>query len=160
MTRLAGEATRHDVALGWFGRFVTEHKKPEHKGKINLKHAGTLPLVSAVRVMALRHGIAEVSTLARIAALRKLRHRPSISLDHGDLSRLPYDADYFDGAFRQVTHLLLRQQLADFKAGKPVGNYLHPRRMRKRERELLIDALKAIRMLAEVVRLEFRGEVF
>jgi signal-transduction protein with cAMP-binding, CBS, and nucleotidyltransferase domain len=145
---LAGEATRHDVALGWFGRFVTEHKKPEHKGKINLKHAGTLPLVSAVRVMALRHGIAEVSTLARIAALKE---KEVFSAD---------DADYFDGALRQVTHLLLRQQLADFKAGKPVGNYLHPRRMRKREREQLIRALKAIRMLAEVVRLEFRGEVF
>jgi hypothetical protein len=32
--------------------------------------------------------------------------------------------------------------------------------MRKREREQLIRALKAIRMLAEAVRLEFRGEVF
>ena len=61
---------------------------------------------------------------------------------------------------RRVTHLLLRRQLADFKAGRPVGNYLHPRRMRKREREQLIRALKAIRMLAEAVRLEFRGEVF
>ena len=70
------------------------------------------------------------------------------------------DTDAFDGAFRQVTHLLLHQQLADFAAGKPVGNYLHPRRMRKRERDQLIRALQAIRMLAEAVRLEFRGEVF
>jgi len=98
--------------------------------------------------MALRHGVGEVSTLARIAALKEME---VFSAD---------DADYFDGAFRQVTHLLLRQQLADFKAGKPAGNYLHPRRMRKREREQLIRALKAIRMLAEAVRLEFRGEVF
>ena len=145
---LAGEATRHDVALGWFGRFVTEHEKPEHKGKIDLKHAGTLPLVSSVRVMALGHGIGEVSTLARIAALKE---QEVFSAD---------DADYFDGAFRQVTHLLLRQQLADFKAGNQVGNYMPPRRMRKRERDLLIDSLKAIRSLAERVRLEFRGEVF
>ena len=145
---LAGEATRHDVALGWFGRFVTEQEKPEHKGKIDLKHAGTLPLVSAVRVMALGHGIAEVSTLARIAALKE---KEVFNAD---------DADYLDGAFRQITHLLLRQQLADFAAGKPVGNYLHPRRMRKRERDLLIDSLKAIRTLAERVRLDFRGEVF
>lgn len=145
---LAGEATRHDVALGWFGRFVTEQEKPEHKGKIDLKHAGTLPLVSAVRVMALGHGVAEVSTLGRIAALKE---KGVFDAD---------DADYFDGAFHQITHLLLRQQLADFAAGKPVGNYLHPRRMRKRERDLLIDSLKAIRSLAERVRLDFRGEVF
>ena len=145
---LAGEATRHDVALGWFGRFVTEQVKPEHKGKIDLKHAGTLPLVSAVRVMALGHGIGEVSTLGRIAALKE---KEVFGAD---------DADYYDGAFRQITHLLLRQQLADFAAGKPVGNYMHPRRMRKRERDLLIDSLKAIRSLAERVRLDFRGEVF
>lgn len=145
---LAGEATRHDVALGWFGRFVTEHDKPEHKGKINLKHAAAMPLVSSVRVMALRHGVAEVSTLARIAALR----------DKGVFGA--DEADYLDGAFRHITYLLLRQQLADFKAGKPVSNYLHPRQMRKRERDLLIDALKAIRSLAERVRLELRGEVF
>jgi len=98
--------------------------------------------------MALGHGIGEVSTLGRIAALKE---KQVFSAD---------DADLFDSAFRQVTHLLLRQQLADFAAGKPVGNYMHPRRMRKRERDLLIDSLKAIRMLAEAVRLEFRGEVF
>ena len=68
------------------------------------------------------------------------------------------NAQAFSGSC-PVLNLLLRQQLADFKAGKPVGNYLHPRRMRKREREQLIRALKAIRMLAEAVRLEFRGEV-
>ncbi len=44
--------------------------------------------------------------------------------------------------------------------GKPVGNDPHPRRLRKRGRDLLIDSLKAIRTLAERVRLEFRGEVF
>ncbi|MEE9210623.1 MAG: putative nucleotidyltransferase substrate binding domain-containing protein [Kiloniellales bacterium] len=53
-----------------------------------------------------------------------------------------------------------RPRWADFAAGKPAGNYLHPRRMRKRERDFLVGALKAIRMLAERVRLEFRGEVF
>ncbi len=44
--------------------------------------------------------------------------------------------------------------------GKPVGNDPHPRRLRKRGRDLPIDSLKAIRTLAERVRLDFRGEVF
>ena len=145
---LAGDATRHDVSLGWFGRFVTEQERPEHKGKIDLKHAGTLPLVSLVRVMALGHGVGEVSTLGRIA---ELKEKEVFSAD---------DADYFDGAFRQITHLLLRQHLADFAAGKQVSNYMNPRRMRKRERDLLIGALKAIRTLSERVRLDFRGEVY
>lgn len=40
-------------------------------------------------------------------AKEKLRHRPNISLDHGDLSRLPYDANFFDGVIcNQVLHHL------------------------------------------------------
>ena len=40
-------------------------------------------------------------------AKKKLRHRPNISVDHGDLSRLPYDANFFDGIIcTQVLHHL------------------------------------------------------
>ncbi len=40
-------------------------------------------------------------------AQKKLRHRPNISLDRGDLTRLPYDANFFDGIIcTQVLHHL------------------------------------------------------
>ncbi len=68
-------------------------------------------------------------------------------------------ADINRDIHRRVLAAALKD-MAEFKAGKPVGNYLHPRRMGKPEREQLIRALKAIRMLAEAVHLEFRGEVF
>jgi signal-transduction protein with cAMP-binding, CBS, and nucleotidyltransferase domain len=138
----------HEVALGWFGRFVTEKEKPEHKGEINLKHAGTLPLVSYVRLLALRDGIEATGTLARIAAL----HGAGVLGDD--------EEDYLSGAFRHITGLLLREQLADFKSGDPVGNHVHPDSLSEREKDILVDSLKAIGALRDRVHGEFTGEVF
>jgi len=54
LSELHHESARTGVALGWFGRFATEREKPEHRGEINLKHMGTMPLVSALRTRAVR----------------------------------------------------------------------------------------------------------
>ena len=148
LAELNREMERSAVALGWFGRLAVETDKPEHKGKINLKHRGTLPLVSALRLMALRQGIAETSTLGRIAALRAAGH---LSADQ---------ADYLSGAFTHLTGLLLRQQVADFQARRPVGNHVHPDDLSEREKDILIDSLKAIDDFAKTVHGEFTAEVF
>ena len=145
---LEQEATSYGVALGWFGRFVTEKQKPEHKGEINLKHAGTMPLVTNIRLLAMKQGIAETGTLERI----RLLHEAGV-LDNDD-------QDYLSGAFEHMTGLLLRQQIADFKAGEDVGNYVHPEVLSERERDILVDSLKAVENLQERVHGEFTAEVF
>jgi len=142
------EVHEHGVALGWFGRFVTEKEKPEHRGKINLKHAGTLPLVGAVRLLALRAGIEETATLARMTALR------AAGLLGAD------EHDYLRGAFEHITFMLLRQQLEDFQAGRPVGNHVPPERLSEREKDILVDSLKAIDALRKRVHGEFTAELF
>jgi len=142
------ELHEYGVALGWFGRFVTEKEKPEHKGKINLKHAGTLPLVGSVRLLALRNEVVETATLARLHAL----HDKGV-LDHDDY-------DYLRGAFNHITFLLLRQQLHDFEAGRTVSNYVHPDDLSERERDMLVDSFKAIDALQKRVHAEFTAEVF
>ncbi len=138
----------HGVALGWFGRFITEKDVEEHKGEINLKHSGTLPLVEAVRLLCLKKGIPETSTLKRLAALRNAGY-----LDEDEF-------DYLCGAFRHITGLLLRQQIADFKAGIDVSNYVDPGDLSRRERDMLIDSFKVIANLRDRVRTEFTGDVF
>lgn len=142
------EVHEHGVALGWFGRFVTEKEKEEHKGKINLKHAGTLPLVGSIRLLALRQGVEETPTLARIEAL----HAAGVLGDN--------EADYLRGAFDHITFLLLRQQLDDFQAGREVSNYVHPDGLSKREKDILHDSLKAIDALQDRVHGEFTGDMF
>lgn len=138
----------HGTALGWFGRFITEKDDKEHIGEMNLKHTGTLPLVEAMRLLSLREGIEETSTLARMEAL----HAKAI------LGNDEYD--YLAGAFRTISHLLLRQQISDFKTGRNVSSYVNPKSLTVRERDNLVNALKAIHGLRERMRNEFTGEVF
>jgi len=64
-----GVQADHRAALGWFGRLRTERDDPAHRGKINLKYAGTLPLAEAIRLLALRRAVPATDTLARIDAL-------------------------------------------------------------------------------------------
>lgn len=132
LIKMGLEADRVAVALGWFGRFMVEGKKSEHRGKINLKHRGTLPLVSALRLLALRAGIEETGSLARIAALQEA----------GELSH--DDADYLAGAFGHISGLLLRQQLDDFLARRPVTNFVPPDSLSKREKDMLVTSLRSI----------------
>lgn len=148
LSELQQEVARTGVALGWFGRLRTENDTPEHKGKINLKHSGTMPLVSNLRLLALRQGVAETGTRARIDALNEAG-----VLDDDE-------ADYLRGAFRHITGVLLRQQIRDFQAGEPVTNYVAPEALSERERDILIDSLKAIEELGKRVRHDFTGDIF
>lgn len=138
----------HGTALGWFGRFITEKDDKDHLGEMNLKHTGTLPLVEAMRLLSLREGIEEVSTLARMEAL----HARGVLEDD--------EYDYLEGAFRTLSQILLRQQIKDYQAGKMVSNYVDPKSLTERERDILTDSLKAIHSLRERMRSEFTGEIF
>jgi signal-transduction protein with cAMP-binding, CBS, and nucleotidyltransferase domain len=142
------EEADHDVALGLFGRLVTERQDEDHKGEVNLKYAGTIPLVESVRLLSLRHGITATATLARIEALHRTGH-----VDHNE-------QDYLAGAFRHITGLLLRQQIADFKAGRKVGNFIVPELLSRREKDMLVDSFKAIREFRGKVKAEFTAELF
>ncbi len=128
------------VALGLFNRFILEKADQGHRGELNLKITGTLPLVDGIRALALLHGVPETGTLDRIAELQDL----------GVLDR--DEADYLNGAFHHISHLLLRQQLADQGQGKAISSYVHPTNLTDREDDMLVDALKAIRDLRDRLR--------
>ena len=136
------------VGLGLFHRFITEKDDEAHLDEVNLKSSGTLPLVQATRLMALREGIAETSTLKRLTAL----HANAL-----------IDFDQFEAlndAFRHITFLMLRQQAEDFTADKPVSNYLHPDDLSELESDRLVDAFKSIRQFRGFVHSEFTGDLF
>lgn len=139
----------HGPALGWFRRFITmkESDAAGYKGYLNLKHSGTLPLVEAMRLLCLREGLTINPTLERMAALEE---RGILATD---------EADYLRGAYRHISQLLLRQQIADFQAGRPVTNYVHPRSLTRRETDMLKDSFEAIHRLRARMRSEFTGDV-
>lgn len=136
----------HSVALGWFGRLMSEKDSEEHKGKINLKYRGTLPLVEGVRLLSLRHGIPETSTLDRIDALH----------DAGVLDS--DEQDYLKGSVEQITHLLLRQQISDYKAGNDVTNFVPEDSLSERERDFLVACFREIEDLRGRLKSDFSGD--
>ena len=148
LRELFGVQAEHRAGLGRFRRLLTEREDPAHKGQINLKYAGTLPLAEAVRLLALRTGIAASGTLARIDALGQ----------RGELSRDVQD--YLRAAFDHITSLQLRQQIADFQAGRPISNFVDPADLTAREIELLKDAFGAINALRDRLRAELTGAIF
>ncbi len=148
LQEIYSEAADHNVALGLFGRFITERDKDEYLGHINLKHTGTIPLVESIRLLALRSAIEETSTLRRMDEL----HAKGV-LDTDEREDL-------QGAFRHITGILLRQQIKDFQAGNRVGYYVNPETLSNRARALLVDSFRAIDGLRKKVRAEFTGDVF
>jgi CBS domain-containing protein len=143
-----GVQADHRAGLGWFNRLLKERDDPAHRGEINLKYSGTLPLAEAVRLLALREGIAATGTLARIDALGAA----------GRISR--DDHDHLHGAFDHITGLQLRQQIADYQAGRPVSNHVDPAELTARETDLLKDGFRAINDFRALVRSELTGDVF
>jgi len=136
------------VGLGFFQRFVTEKDNPDHLGAVNLKSSGTLPLVQTTRLMALRQGISDISTRNRLRSLEAAG-----VIDTDQLREL-------EDAFGNVTYLMLRQQVADFSAGRVVSNYVHPDTLSDAESDQLVEAFKAIRSFRDRVHSEFTGDIF
>jgi CBS domain-containing protein len=141
------DETSRSVALDIFGR-ISRDKSGDHPGRVDLKMRGTLPLVASARLWALKYGVAETGTLARIAALAEKK-----VID-------PNDNDELIAAFTHVTFLLLRQQLADFHARRKVGNFVDPDALSRRERDLLRQSLRTIDGLRKRVRADITGAVW
>ncbi len=136
----------HGVALGLFDRLKRDPLPGPNQGKLNLKLTGTLPLVGAVRVLALRERIRETGTLDRMARL------------HGSGVLDDDEHDYLAGAYRHISRLLLRQQLESFRAGETPGNHVPLEALSERERDMLVDAFKAIRGFRSRVRHELMAD--
>lgn len=140
-----GVQADHRAGVGMFRRLVTEREDAAHKGHVNLKLGGTLPLAEAVRLMALRAKVPETGTLARIEAMRATG---LLSVD---------EADYLSSAFAVITGLQLRQQIRDYRAGAPVGNFVDPRTLTEREVDQLKDSLAAINQFRTRLRADLTG---
>ena len=138
----------HSTALGMFNRLKTEKDDIDHKGKVNLKHMGSIPLIETIRLLALKEGITETSTLERMRALHELD-----VLDDNEL-------EFLKDAFALITRILLRQQLRDYGEKEPVGTYVLPRHMSRLDRQLLVRGFQAIEDLRDRVKGEFTAEVF
>ncbi len=131
---LSQELERFRPPVGLFGRIRTVG------GVVDLKIGGLFPIVAGARILALRHGIAETGTVERLAAV----HREE-RLNQVDLEMLT-------AAHRAILGAILRQQIDDIAAGRTPGSMVDPRRMGRDTRARLVELLRRLDMVPEMVR--------
>ena len=106
---LTHNAADVNIPIGWFGRWQLEN------GRIDLKKGGIMPIFSAARVLALKHGIQVRATPERLEAARPL---------------MPDQAEVIDNlidAHRILLGAILGQQLRDIDRGIPLTNTVAPK---------------------------------
>jgi len=131
---LAEASPRPPSAFGLLGGLRTE------AGRIDLKLSALLPIVSAARVLAMRHGIEARSTQVRLEGLAQLKRG-------GDA-----DLATIMSAHRIVLSAILRQQVRDIHAGVPAGNRIEVARLTPRQKDDLKRALGVVPSLEDLVR--------
>jgi CBS domain-containing protein len=131
---LAESAGTPEPGLGFFGRFRTEN------GRIDLKRSGLFGIVTAARVLAIRHHILDRSTPARLQAIKTLG------------VGAPQDLDALAEAHGVFLDLILAQQIEDLANGVPPGNTVLVRRLTERNRTRLRTALQAVRHVDAMTR--------
>jgi CBS domain-containing protein len=139
------EEGRHRPPTGLLGRFITE-KTGEHRGELDVKRSGLIFVVEGIRILALRHGIRETSTINRITAL----------VDGGFINA--GDGEYFEAAYRFLLHYALNSQVEKALSGRAPDTYIDPSRLSPRDREMLRHAFRAVSSLQGLVASEF-GEL-
>jgi len=143
---MAAGAARLGVGLTFWGGFA-DHERGAGT-RTDLKMHGLMPLVAAVRLSALRAGVAESGTPARIAGLAARGAIPAA------------EAARLGAAFATLLDAVLRQQLADEAAGHVPGSLVDTAAMGAAERAALRDALKAVRSFAKGATAALTGELW
>lgn len=125
---------------GWWQRlFALE----EGQDLLDLKKAGTFPLVHGVRSLALSQRVQATGTVARIEALVAAG-----ALEAGLATDLVDSLHFFMG-------LKLKLGLAALDAGQPPGGGIDLARLTSLDRDLLKDTLAVVKRFKQMLRLRF-----
>ncbi|MDG4476579.1 DUF294 nucleotidyltransferase-like domain-containing protein [Thiovibrio frasassiensis] len=135
---LSRQCTEIRVPLSFFKNFIVE-KDGEHKNRLDIKRQGLTPFVNFARVLALKFGIKETNTLARLKALMEGE------LILGELWSAASEAYELQMQQRLV------HQLRQIEAGINPDNYIDPADLSDLERRMLKEAFTVIERLYGVL---------
>lgn len=128
------------VALDRFGRLNGDDEGAPHERAINLKHQGVLPLVNAVRLLALRHAVRPPDTRSRLVSLVMQE-----VLDAGHARTLTT-------ALERLQGLMLDEQRLALAEGRTPDGWVDIARLGEDQRQLLRYDLQQIRALIRRAR--------
>jgi CBS domain-containing protein len=133
--------------LGFFRSFVLD-RSGEHKEELSIKDTGTGPIVEASRLFAADAGISHTNTVDRLSALRAAEYMdPKVLTD-------------LQEAFEFLTLIRLENQLQQAREGKPLSNYISPRKLTNLQKGLLREAFQTVARMQSVIDDRFRTAVW
>ena len=128
---LARFALSHRPPTGFLRGLVVEHDG-EHRGRLDLKNGGLLPVVDLARWAGMAAGVTSASTLERLRAA-------------GDAGTLPAaEVHTLEDAFELFTELRMEHQVEQLRAGVEPDDYLNPDDLSALTRSYLKEAFRAV----------------
>ena len=138
---LARYALSQRPPTGFFRGLVVEHTG-EHRGRLDLKHGGIIPIVNLARWAGMAAGVTSASTPVRLRA----------AADAGTLTS--DDAHTLEDAFALISGLRLDHQVQQLRAGEEPDDYVDPRRLSALARTQLREAFRAVASIQKRVAAE------
>ncbi|MCI5166730.1 MAG: histidine kinase, partial [Candidatus Electrothrix sp. GM3_4] len=142
LLHLANQCLSGRAPLSFFRNFIVE-KNGEHKNKLDIKHQGITPFVNFARVLALRHGVRETNTLARLHVLAKEN-----ILNESLWAKAV-------AAYEMQMQLRIIHQLHQIESEIQPDNYITPDELSELEKRMLRDAFEVIDRLHGVLKTMF-----
>jgi CBS domain-containing protein len=131
LRQLAHFALSYRPPTGFLRGLVVEHGG-EHRGRLDLKHGGVVPIVDLARWAAMAAGVTCTSTAERLRVA-------------GDAGTLPKsDADMLLEAHELIVELRVEHQIEQLGAGEPPDDYIDPARLSPLTRSHLKEAFRAV----------------
>jgi CBS domain-containing protein len=132
VAHMTSNSLAHRPPLGWFGRIRTE-TSGEHRGKVDLKHGGVVPIVDIARLYALSTGLPVVNTIERLGA----------GIESPVLSQS--GAKSLLDAYEIISMIRLRHQVQQIRQSQVPDNHVTPASLSSPERDRLRRSLHVVR---------------
>lgn len=143
LAHMVANALQHQPPLGLF-KGISAIRSGEHKGAINLKHTGVVPIVDLARVYALAGGHEAVNTHDRL-----------VSAAAGGAISEQSARDLRD-ALEFIAFTRIQHQARQIAAGQPPDHYLPLGDTSNFERSQLKDAFNVVHSLQNVIGQRYR----
>ncbi len=147
LAHMVGNALTHGPALGLF-KGLSALRTGEHKGTIDLKHKGIVPIVDLARIYALAGGHRAVNTHDRLL----------VASSGGGISE--QSARDLRDALEFLGNMRLKHQARQMDRGLPPDHFLDPDEVSNFERTQLKDAFTVVQTLQSVLAQRFQSGRF
>jgi CBS domain-containing protein len=151
-------AERGSVLLRMLARFALSRRPPtgflrglvvehggEHRGRLDLKHGGVIPIVDLARWAGMAAGVTSASTIERLRAAGTAGTLP------------PTDAQTLEDAFELIAALRMQHQVRQLRAGETPDDYVDPGELSGLTRSHLKEAFRAVASVQKRVAADLKA---